>query len=98
MLRSTRQMQQCMHIPEVYAYLWYMHQALCKAGIASDQVTQTMQFPAESLTEVNMIALSRWGFDQDAICPDHTLQVKDLWRNLAAKTVGIARVDLRRPT
>lgn len=29
--------------------------------------------------------------------PPHT-QVKDLWRNLAAKTVGIARVDLRRPT
>lgn len=24
--------------------------------------------------------------------------MKDLWRNLAAKTVGIARVDLRRPT
>jgi len=25
-------------------------------------------------------------------------QVKELWRNLAAKTVGVARVDLRRPT
>lgn len=25
-------------------------------------------------------------------------QVKDLWKHLAAKTVGVARVDLRRPT
>jgi hypothetical protein len=26
------------------------------------------------------------------------VQVKALWNNVAAKTIGIARVDLRRPT
>lgn len=42
-------------------------------------------------------ACKHWQRARCCLLPPHT-QVKDLWRNLAAKTVGIARVDLRRPT